>query len=286
MDILLTQSCSFSQLGNRDSQEDSFCPAVSDEQTSFFVVCDGVGGREHGEVASQLVCQTIEELLTDGDSSTLIAEDVLSLVESSYNTLYNNRAISLNMATTLALMVKTDSGMLLAHLGDTRIYQVRKGKGVIFCTKDHSLVNDLLDSGQLTPAKAKNHPQSHVITKCIFVTGDKEDYQTPSITLIRDILPHDIFVLCTDGVYSKLGDDVISEILSVDGALQDKAREMAALCRNSSDNSTAYLVEIADVKGDEQGRNNVMYEIKSPQKSIFCKILDFVRKTIGFVRET
>lgn len=190
------------------------------------------------------------------------------------------------MATTLALMLKTDSGMLLAHLGDTRIYQVRKDKGVIFCTKDHSLVNDLLDSGQITPEKAKNHPQSHVITKCIFVTGDKEDYQTPSITLIRDILPHDIFVLCTDGVYSKLGDDAISEILSVDGALQDKAREMAALCRNSSDNSTAYLVEIADVKGDEQGRNNVMYEIKSPQKSIFCKILDFVRKTIGFVRET
>lgn len=135
IDILLTQPCSFSQLGNRDSQEDSFCPTVSDEQTSFFVVCDGVGGREHGEVASQLVCQTIEDLLTDGDSSMLTAEDVLSLVEESYHTLYNNRAISPNMATTLAMMVKTDRGMLVAHLGDTRIYQVRKDKGVIFVLK-------------------------------------------------------------------------------------------------------------------------------------------------------
>ena len=286
IDILLTQPCSFSQLGNRDSQEDSFCPAVSDEQTSFFVVCDGVGGREHGEVASQLVCQTIEGLLADGDCSTLTAEDVLSLVEESYTTLYNNRAINSNMATTLALMVKTDSGMLLAHLGDTRIYQVRKDKGVIFCTKDHSLVHDLLDSGQITPEKAKNHPQRHVITKCIFVTGNREDYQIPSITLIRDILPHDIFMLCTDGVYTKLGDKTISEILSADGALKDKVREMATLCRNSCDNNTAYLVEIADVKGEEQGKNNVMYEIKSTKKSICCKILDFVRKTIGFVRET
>lgn len=190
------------------------------------------------------------------------------------------------MATTLALMVKTDSGMLLAHLGDTRIYQVRKDKGVIFCTKDHSLVNDLLDSGQITPEKAKNHPQRHVITKCIFVTGNREDYQIPSITLIRDILPHDIFMLCTDGVYTKLGDENISEILSADGALKDKAREMAALCRNSNDNNTAYLVEIVDVKGEEQGKNNVMYEIKSTKKSICCKILDFVRKTIDFVRET
>ena len=286
IDILLTQPCSFSQLGNRDSQEDSFCPAVSNEQTSFFVVCDGVGGREHGEVASQLVCQTMERLLADGDCSTLTAEDVLSLVEESYHTLYNNRAISTSMATTLAMMVKTDSGMLLAHLGDTRIYQVRKDKGVIFCTKDHSLVNDLLDSGQLTPAKAKNHPQSHVITKCIFVTGDKADYQIPSITLIRDILPYDIFMLCTDGVYTKLGDDAISEILSADGVLEEKAREMATLCRNSSDNNTAYLVEIADVKGDRLQENNVEYEFQTARKTMCRKFLDFVRKTIDFVRET
>ena len=190
------------------------------------------------------------------------------------------------MATTLAMMVKTDSGMLLAHLGDTRIYQVRKDKGVIFYTKDHSLVNDLLDSGQLTPAKAKNHPQSHVITKCIFVTGDKADYQIPSITLIRDIQPHDIFMLCTDGVYSILGDEAISEILSADGALKEKAREMTTLCRNSSDNNTAYLVEIADVKGDRLQENNVEYEFQTARKTMCSKFLDFVRKTIDFVRET
>lgn len=286
MNILLMRPYCFSQLGKQDCQEDFLCPTIGDEQTSFFVVCDGVGGRELGDVASQLVCQTVERLLTDDKCQNLKAEDVLSLVGESYTTLYNNRAINSNMATTLALMVKTDSGMLLAHLGDTRIYQVRKDKGTIFCTKDHSLVNDLLDSGLITPEKATNHPESHVITKCIFVTGNREDYQTPSITLIRDIQPHDIFMLCTDGVYKKLGDEAISEILSADGTLKDKVREMAALCRNSSDNNTAYLVEIADVEGEEQGKNNVMYEIKSAKKSICCKILDFVRKTIGFVRET
>lgn len=283
--VHLSQPYNFSQLGKRTNQEDYLCPIGANEQTSFFVVCDGVGGRERGEVASQLVCQTIEQHLSNEICCSLKAEDVLSFVGAACYTLYNNRAICPTMATTLAFMAKTDDGMLVAHLGDSRIYQIRKGKGVIFQTKDHSLVNDLLDEGKITPAEAVNHPKRNVITKCIFATNNPADYQTPSITLIRDIQPKDIFMLCTDGVYSYVSNENIVETLTSDISLEGKTRELAMLCKDSDDNNTAFLVEIASVEGISEGQDNISYTIYQPNKMSLCsRFYNFVRETIGLVK--
>ena len=139
--------CFFSQLGNRPSQQDCLSPTEPTAHTSFFVVCDGVGGRDHGEIASSLVCQSFEHNLANNDCCNLKAADIVRLTNEAYKTLYKNRAVCASMATTLTFMAKTNEGMLLAHLGDSRIYQIRKGEGVVFQTKDHSLVNDLLDNG-------------------------------------------------------------------------------------------------------------------------------------------
>lgn len=286
MIISITQPCSFSQLGNRKSQEDSLCPVDANKQTSYFVVCDGVGGRDHGEVASKLVSQSIEEYLANESCSALKAEDILQLVEHAYHTLCNNRAICSTMATTLAFMAKTSEGMLLAHLGDSRIYQIRKGKGIVFQTKDHSLVNDLIEEGVITPAEAIDHPKRNVITKCLFVTNNPADYQTPSITLIRNIQPHDVFMLCTDGVYTKVKDKDIAEILTLDAPLDEKAKELAMICRDSDDNNTAYLIEIDKVDGVNERLENISYIVpKSNRKTKLYRIWDFVRETLGFVKE-
>lgn len=285
MYISLQRQCNFAQLGKRKSQEDCLYPSHTEMLTSFFVVCDGVGGRGYGEVASHLVCQTFDQNLTNKQCKTLSPNDILFLVELSYQTLHNNRAKSPNMATTLAFMAKTDKGMLVAHMGDSRIYQLRKGKGVIFQTKDHSLVNDLIDSGKITVEEAVNHPQRNVITKCIFVTDNRKNYQTPSISLIRDIKPHDIFMLCTDGVYEMLNNNTLSEILLSDCSLKDKTKELAFVCKNSNDNNTAYLVEIADVTGNEDTKINIQYTIEAHSKKKKCHFCDFIRKTIDFVKE-
>lgn len=285
MDIGLLKPCCFTQLGKRDSQEDNLYPTHTNTQTAFFVVCDGVGGREHGELASHLVCQTFEQNLSDERCKVLRPSDILSLIEQSYHTLYNNRAICPSMATTFVFMAKTNEGMLLAHLGDSRIYQIRKGKGVIFQTKDHSLVNELIDSGEITIDKAIDHPQRNVITKCVFVTGNKTDYQTPSITLIRNIQPHDIFMLCTDGVYTMFNDTLLSEILSSDKSLDEKTKVLSDVCKGSSDNNTAYLVEVANVKGRDENEHNIQYAIGYKKKSPCLLFLDFIRETIRFVKE-
>ena len=217
----------------------------------------------------------------------MTAYDIVALIGEAYKTLYNNRAICPTMATTLAFMAKTNEGMLLAHLGDSRIYQIRKGEGVVFQTKDHSFVNDLLDSGKIKPEEAKNHPKSNVITKCLFVTDDKESYQTPTITLIRDVRPHDVFMLCTDGVYGMLEYEDIVEILTSDSPLDDRTRELADICKNSSDNNTAYIVEIGkvDMNGDEK-KENLTYIIDKPKRDWKSRFSRFVRETLGFVKET
>lgn len=287
MQILINKVEFFSQLGNRPSQQDSFAPTKPTANASFFVVCDGVGGRDHGEIASSLVCQMFERKLTDEDCQELTADDIVALIGEAYKTLYNNRAICQTMATTLTFMAKTKEGMLLAHLGDSRIYQIRKGEGVVFQTKDHSLVNDLLDSGAIKPEEVKNHPQSNVITKCLFVTDDKDRYMNPTITLIRDIKPHDVFMLCTDGVYGMVGNDDLVEILTSDNSLEERTKELAAICRYSHDNNTAYIIEIGGVDDDSTDKKeNITYAIDKPRRTIKSRIFDFVRETLGFVKET
>ncbi len=287
MKIQISQPYSFSQQGRREGQEDSFCPVEANEQTAYFVVCDGVGGRDKGEVASRLVCQTFEESLSSCNCKKIGAKDVLTLVEEAYKSLYKNRALSPSMATTLTFMARTSSGMLLAHLGDSRIYQIRKDRGVIFQTKDHSLVNEWVEEGKITAEEAVHHPKRNIITKCIFVAKDSRQYQTPTITLIRDILPHDIFLMCTDGVYEMATESVIVEILTADKPLADKADALAAVCKNSSDNNTAWLVEVTDV--DRQGEmqdDNITYTIAEYKKNMCSRFLDFIRETFGFVKET
>lgn len=287
MQIFINKVEFFSQLGNRPSQQDCFAPTEPTASTSFFVVCDGVGGRDHGEIASSLVCQMFERELADEDCQKLTADDIVALIGEAYKTLYNNRAICSTMATTLTFMAKTKEGMLLAHLGDSRIYQIRKGEGVVFQTKDHSLVNDLLDTGAIKQEEAKNHPQSNVITKCLFVTDDKDRYMTPTITLIRDIKPHDVFMLCTDGVYGMVGNDDLAEILTSENSLKERTKELAAICRYSHDNNTAYIIEIGGVDNDSTDKKeNITYTIDKPRKTIKSRIFDFVRETLGFVKET
>lgn len=280
MKIKFAKPYSFTQLGRRNSQEDYLVPVQADESNAFFVVCDGVGGREHGEVASELVCQSFEHSLADDDCHALSVDDVLNLVDKAYDTLYCNRAICPEMATTLTFMARTDEGVLVAHIGDSRIYQVRRGGGVVFRTKDHSLVSELLNSGQITQEEAVCHPQRNVITRCLYVAKRKSERYMPSIVLIRDVQPHDIFMLCTDGVYSMFSDDDFTEILSSDATLEEKTAEIAAISSRSDDNNTAYLVEVADVEGHISNGQNIAYEVEMDVKnektglwSGICRIL-------------
>ncbi len=273
MNIKLLTPQNFSLQGTRQHQEDCLCPKQPTPQSAYFAVCDGVGGRACGEVASQLVCDAIEQNLTNEACAQLRADGVMPLIDHAYTALYNHRAVSPEMATTLAFLANTTEGMLTAHLGDSRIYQFRPDEGIIFQTSDHSLVQDLLNKQLITPTEAESHPKKHVITKCLFVTGKHSERKQPTLTLIRNVRAGDLFLLCTDGVYGHLGNNTLSEIItSPQLTLAEKAQELARLCQTSSDNSTAFLLEVAQVEGSVEGEDNVMFTPTTHKKSWFSRL--------------
>lgn len=165
------------------------------------------------------------------------------------------------MATTLAFAAMTSDGVFVAHIGDSRVYQIRPSVGIVFCTEDHSLVNALLKNEVITPEEAVSHPQRNVITRCMNVQRDRRNYYEATIDVVRDVKAGDIFLLCSDGVYDEAGNDVISELLSCDSSLKEKRDKLAERTSDSHDNNTAILIEIKSVeKTENDNSDNVTFE--------------------------
>ena len=251
------------QKGNRENQEDALYPTDYDEQHPFFVVCDGVGGNDCGEVASNLVCETFGEYLTGmfvkgGTLDVKTFEDVLTLI---WEKLYDNRKISQTMATTLAFAAITSDGVFVAHIGDSRVYQIRPSEGIIFQTEDHSLVNELLKNKLITLEEVENHPKRNVITRCMNVQKNCRGYDEATINIIRKVEAGDIFLICSDGVYDEIDDKNIAGILSEGISLSEKREKLAKSTVNSKDNNTAILIEISSVeKGEDDNEGNITIE--------------------------
>ena len=189
------------------------------------------------------MCETFGEYLTGmfvkgGTLDVKTFEDVLTLI---WEKLYDNRKISQTMATTLAFAAITSDGVFVAHIGDSRVYQIRPSEGIIFQTEDHSLVNELLKNKLITKEEAVNHPKRNVITRCMNVQKDCQHYDEATINIIRNLQAGDIFMICSDGVYDEIDDKSIACVLSEDISLSEKREKLAKRTANSKDNNTAIL---------------------------------------------
>lgn len=272
MKIYTNQAYSFHQLGGRDNQEDARYPDrdTIDAQTTSFVVCDGVGGNEAGEVASRTVCEAIGQRLEhfNGLTDELTTDDFASILTEAYDAL--NEAAADNrqragMGTTLTFVGLHSGGALVAHIGDSRIYHIRPGTGILYRSSDHSLVNALVHTGEISPDEAEAHPKSNYITRCMGPDLDGRPRSCASALQITDIRAGDYFLLCTDGVLHEVNDEWLIELLSSDLTDEGKMRKLARQCYYSTDNNTAIMVgirevigsSIADVDTDEPSRNAV-----------------------------
>jgi hypothetical protein len=152
---------------------------------------------------------------------------------------------SLGMATTLTVAHVRANGVYVAWVGDSRVYQFRSGK-VHFVTKDHSWVNEALDMGLITQEEAINHPKSNVITKA--VQGTSKPVKADS-KLIRDLLPNDYFLLCSDGVLESWMDKELEELFSNEESCAQILNQIKLKCEKlSKDNFTAILFKIEDAQ--------------------------------------
>lgn len=251
MKVILGQSYSFCQQGERDYQEDARWPNTDLPLSSqrFFIVCDGVGGCEQGDIASATVCREMAKQLDLMDfTNEFTPTDFTKVFDAAYDALdamvdEDNS----DMATTMTFVCFHAGGCTMAHVGDSRIYQYRKNEGIIYRSDDHSLVNMMVHDGKLSPEEAESHSQRNIITRYMSPIADDEERWEATMVTTDDVMPNDIFILCTDGVGCCVTDNHLTEILNSDMTDEQKAKQIAAECIYSSDNNTCILIPVKDV---------------------------------------
>jgi serine/threonine protein phosphatase PrpC len=214
-----------------------------------FIVADGMGGAQAGEVASALAAGTVNEIDHDPGQDGL--EQVVTLIKAANLRVHqraNADASASGMGTTMTVaMLQPDGMVAIGHVGDSRAYRLRDGR-LEQLTDDHSLVAELVRRGELSPEEAAGHPQRSVITRAL---GTEPDVDVDAFTV--DTKDGDVFLLCSDGLSTMVDPDTIAAILARNhGHLEAATRSLikAANDRGGDDNITAILFLVADADRD------------------------------------
>lgn len=226
----------------RPNNEDSFL--VNSEQ-DFCVLADGMGGAASGELASRIFVETAVEVFSKEENKS--EQEMINLVQSSFR-LANEKILSYandnpeheGMGCTAELLAFYNQKMVLGHVGDSRTYIFREGS-LKKLTEDHSLVQDQINQGLISQSDAKKHSLRHVILRAV---GIKEHLE---VDIIRgNIMPGDLFLLCSDGLTDMVDDGLIQEILSKSLDISQKTENLIETANSFGgyDNITVILCEI------------------------------------------
>ena len=256
MKIKIYQPLAIHELGKRANQEDNIYPAEgkATEQDRLFVLCDGMGGHEHGEVASQSVCKSLSDYLLQHSSSEqgLSDETLSDALAYAYEELDKLMVVgdSRQMGTTLTLLYFHAQGCTAAHIGDSRIYHLRPSSHtLLYKSRDHSLAYDLYQAGELSYEEMKTFPQKNVITRAM-LAGER-NHPKPDVVHISDIQPGDYFYICSDGMLEQMEDKELLEVFATGRSDEEKRQLLIAKTAENKDNHTAYIVHIKEVSHDE-----------------------------------
>ena len=230
----------------RQGNEDAF---AEDPLRGLFIVCDGMGGAAAGEIASRTAVESFHDTIADLCAAIdytpqeMLERAVKIANKSVFATAHKSQELR-GMGTTLVALLLEDApeGPLawIANVGDSRCYRLRAGE-LEQLTHDHSLVEEQVRAGQLTPQEAENSPMRNVITRAIgsFATVQPDIFQQPAA-------PGDTFLLCSDGLTRDLHDAELADILRENADLPTAARRLiqAANEAGGGDNITCILVRI------------------------------------------
>ena len=217
-------------------------------QPPLFAVADGVGGAQAGEVASRLAAAAaLEESSAGGSGEERVAGLIQEANRRVHHAATQDSARS-GMGTTMTVALVEDGAVAIGHVGDSRAYRLRSG-GLEQITEDHSLVGELVRSGNLSPEEARVHPQRNVVTRAL---GSDPDVDVDTFTV--EALLGDVFLLCSDGLSSMVEDEEIQETLvlhrsDLDVAVKTLIRQ--ALKAGGEDNITVVCFEITDAAAGE-----------------------------------
>lgn len=241
-------------------QEDCIYPAennLSDTDRTF-ILCDGMGGHDAGEVASAAVCEAMSQSVIGANAQsngTFTDAQLLDAVDAAFKALdQKDTGASKKMGTTMTFLKLHSDGATIAHMGDSRVYHIRPGENgsetqILFQTEDHSLINDLIKVGELTLEEARHSKQKNIITRAL--QPRLTSRPKPSIHHISDIRPGDYFYMCSDGMLEQPdmeeGDSLRNIFSHMGGDDNRKIEILKSVTEDNSDNHSALIIHILDV---------------------------------------
>jgi serine/threonine protein phosphatase PrpC len=230
------QSFALTDTGRRSSNEDAY---LCRDDIGLWVVADGMGGHDAGELASEMMVNALWNIPGGRDIQQMV--DYVTVTTETVNRNLYAKTAKLSaqgaLGTTLAtLVICGDQGACL-WAGDSRIYRMRNGK-LQQLTRDHSLVQELVDQGSVHPEQIKNHPESNVITRAIGVDENLE------LDVVRfNLNSGDSFLLCSDGLTNEINDKELNALFTFAEGEQTVTQLMQlALSRDAKDNTTLIYV--------------------------------------------
>ena len=271
MKISLFPPLSIHEIGQRPNQEDS----IAQWDNRLFVLCDGMGGHEKGEVASQTICQSLVKWFEENIKDDTFTDDQLhEALEYAYTELdkYDDGSPR-KMGTTLTLLYIHAQGITAAHIGDSRIYHIRPKKGLLYQSRDHSLVFDLFQAGEITYEEIATFPRKDIVTRAM--TPGKDNRMRPDIIHITDVQPGDYFYLCSDGMLEQMSNDELVGILSSKDPDAEKQSLLIKATSGNQDNHTAWIIQVKDVikeEGDEA--------LENEESTARCNAINIIPKVI------
>lgn len=216
----------------------------------LFVVADGMGGAQAGEVASRIAVESFQPGLPESPEPELALAALARSANSRIHDLAEQHAEQAGMGTTLTAVYVGEEEVSIAHVGDSRAYCLRDGE-LLRLTDDHSLVDELMRQGRLTPEEALEHPQRSVITRAL---GPESTVEVDTRSFrARD---GDVYLICSDGLTTMLPDEQICELLLENARLADAGRSLiaAANAAGGRDNITVVLLRLEDLSAGAADR--------------------------------
>jgi PPM family protein phosphatase len=214
----------------------------------LFVVADGMGGAQAGEVASEIAVEAFDGGLPDGSPAEALPEVIREANRRIHERSRSDEQHS-GMGTTCTAAYVGESDVTVAHVGDSRAYLWRGGD-LVRLTRDHSLVGELVARGKLTEEQAESHPQRSVITRALGPEADVEvDVE------VFDACDGDVYLLCSDGLTSMIHEPGVKPVLERSGNLEDAGRNLIAAANDAGgrDNITVILFRLEDMDENSRG---------------------------------
>lgn len=229
-----------SDVGLRRSLNEDFAYYLEKEKFRIYVVADGMGGHNAGEVASKMAAMEIvnyvDEQFCDETKEDLIIKAIENANEKIFDFSKTNETLN-GMGTTVTACLLTKSFVHVANVGDSSCLAIKNGK-IKKITKDHSLVQELVDSGSITEQEAVNHPKKNIITRALGTSSK----------INIDVFPisnneYDMYILCSDGLTNELTNEEILAVIKNESDYTDMANKLVDLAKEKGgrDNITVLL---------------------------------------------